>query len=48
MLVFDMAGQLLMKAIVYQTLYTTMKDFGLHVPKDDQKFWHDKIKKNIR
>jgi phosphonatase-like hydrolase len=48
MIVFDMAGTTINESgIVYQTLYSTMKDFGLQVPKDDQKFWHGADKKEI-
>ena len=48
MLVFDMAGTTINESgIVYQTLYSTMKDFGLNVPKGDQKFWHGADKKEI-
>jgi phosphonatase-like hydrolase len=48
MLVFDMAGTTINEnGIVYETLYSTMKDFGLHVPKSEQKFWHGANKKEI-
>ena len=48
MIVFDMAGTVINESgIVYQTLYTTMKDFGLHVPKQDKEFWYGGDKKEI-
>ena len=48
MIVFDMAGTVINDSgIVYQTLYTTMKDFGLRVPKQDKEFWHGADKREI-
>jgi phosphonatase-like hydrolase len=48
MIVFDMAGTTINEnGIVYKTLYSTMKDFGLHVPKSEQKFWGGADKKEI-
>lgn len=41
MLVFDMAGTTLNeKGIVYETLYDTMKNFGLNIKKEDISKWH--------
>ena len=41
MLVFDMAGTTLNeKGIVYETLYDTMKKFGLNIKKEDISKWH--------
>lgn len=41
MLVFDMAGTTINeKGIVYETLYDTMKNFGLNIKKEDISKWH--------
>lgn len=41
MLVFDMAGTTINEnGIVYQTLYETMKKYGLDVSKKDIEYWH--------
>lgn len=41
MLVFDMAGTTVNEnGIVYQTLYETMKKYGLDVSKKDIEYWH--------
>lgn len=48
MIVFDMAGTTINEnGIVYETLYSTMKDFGLNVSKSDQKNWHGANKKEV-
>ena len=40
MLVFDMAGQLSMRVLVYETLFHTIYDFGLDVKREDIHKWH--------
>ena len=41
MLVFDMAGTTINeKGIVYNTLYDTMKDYGLNVERYEMHMWH--------
>ena len=41
MLVFDMAGTTVNeKGIVYDTLYDTIKDFGLNISREDINKWH--------
>jgi len=48
MLVFDMAGTTVNEGgIVYNTLYSTMKDFNLDVKKDDIHHWHGKNKYEV-
>ena len=41
MMVFDMVGNTINeKGIVYDTLYNTIKDFGLDINKRDMNKWH--------
>ncbi len=48
MLVFDMAGTTLNeKGIVYETLYDTMKNFGLNIKKKDIVKWHGSNKYEV-
>tara|TARA_B100001094_G_C18147487_1_gene781668 strand:+ start:492 stop:1169 length:678 start_codon:yes stop_codon:yes gene_type:complete len=48
MIVFDMAGTTIQEnGIVYKTLFSTMKHFGLHVPMGDTHMWYGADKKEI-
>lgn len=48
MLVFDMAGTTVNeKGIVYETLYDTMKNFGLNIKKEDISRWHGSNKYEV-
>ena len=47
-LVFDMAGTTVNeKGIVYETLYDTMKNFGLNIKKEDISKWHGSNKYEV-
>ena len=48
LLVFDMAGTTINeKGIVYQTLYDTIKNFGLNISKNDINNWHGSNKYEV-
>ena len=48
LLVFDMAGTTINeKGIVYQTLYDTIKNFGLNISKEEINNWHGSNKYEV-
>ena len=48
MLVFDMAGTTVNeKGIVYDTLYSTIKNFGLDIKKEDMSKWYGSNKYEV-